>query len=79
MSAANQVAAVPQPSISKLRYDEDDDMSDLSDGEGYCYPGEDVSKRYIERRLMATRKKRVRELYVNTDQVHFYTEGSSSL
>lgn len=67
-----QVSVGAQTPRSALAGDGQDDLSDLSDEEGYCYPGEGVSRRYIERRLTATRKKSIRELFTNTGQVCLY-------
>lgn len=47
----------------------EDELSDISDGEGFCYPSEDASKKYIKRTLFATKNERVRLLFTNTDKV----------
>lgn len=69
--------ATPSPSFFERIHDREDDDSDISDGEGF-FGFEDHSEKYIRLRLMSTRMKRVRELFTNTDKVHFYCIYTSS-
>ena len=47
----------------------DDDLSDLSDGEGYFYPLEDGKIEMHGLRVKNSRLKRIKDVYFNTDKV----------
>ena len=69
-----------QPTVTRLRGKpvskptpiNEEDLSDLSDGEGYFYPDDDELKANMEfMRLATTKVKRIKELYSDANKVCF--------